>query len=68
MKKNPRRVTRFGAIHIGRSSTKPFHYSWSQTVLGNGDKGASESYVMLENVARDEGLVDAGVLVRPEVL
>lgn len=23
---NPRRVTMFGAIHIGKSSTKAFHY------------------------------------------
>jgi hypothetical protein len=66
MKKKPNNVTRFGAIHMGNSSTKPFHCVHVSSCCGRAHSGAS--YVVLEDVAGDEGLVDARVLVRSQVL
>jgi hypothetical protein len=65
MKKKPNNVTRFGAIHMGNSSTKPFHYSIVRLRAVACVEGA---YVMLEDVAGDEGFIDARVFVRSEVL
>lgn len=78
MKKKPSRVTRFGASHMGSSSTKPFHCrdtleplscaaARAACCLGPAGKGRA-AYVVLEDVSRDEGLVDARILVRPEML
>lgn len=66
MKKKPSNVTRFGAIHMGRSSTKPFHCTmsdWGAIVRIRG-----RAYVVLEDVAGDEGFVDARVFVCFEML
>jgi hypothetical protein len=66
MKKKPNNVTRFGAIHMGSSSTKPFHCAHVSCCCGRAH--ADVSYVVLENVAGDEGFVDARVFVRSQVL
>jgi hypothetical protein len=65
IKKKPSNVTRFGAIHMGNSSTKPFHYTIVSLRCGRMRIGA---YVVLEDVAGDEGFVDARVLVCSQVL
>jgi hypothetical protein len=67
IKKKPNSVTRLGAIHSGRSSTKPFHCSLRQVTLRSRRVGW-EAYVVLEDVSRYEGLVDARVFVRAEML
>lgn len=71
MKKKPNKVTMFGASHSGRSSTTAFHcffscwskisgpYRQYKTGSGNGEV----SYVVFQDVPRDQGLVDARVLV-----
>lgn len=65
MKKNPSRVTMFGASHNGSNSTKAFHY----VLLSNLYRGFGElaAYVVLENIIRNQGLVDAGILVGLEM-
>jgi hypothetical protein len=65
MKKNPNNVTRFGASHSGSNSTNAFHYVRSGHVAIARVQGA---YIMLEDVAGNEGLVDARVFVRSKVL
>lgn len=66
MKKNPSNVTRFGAIHNGRSSTKPFHCVYVRSCCGVRDRDGA--YVVLEDVAGDEGFIDARVFVRFQML
>ena len=63
MKKNPNSVTMFGANHNGSSSTNAFHYSHSQQNIPR-IRALLAAYIMFEDVVRDEGFVDAGVLVR----
>jgi len=55
----------FGASHNGSNSTKAFHY----VLLSNlsGGFGERATYVVLENIIRDQGLVDAGILVGLEM-
>jgi hypothetical protein len=67
MKKKPNNVTRFGAIHIGSSSTKPFHYTIIR-MQHSAIASVDGAYVMLEDVAGDEGFIDARVLVCSQVL
>lgn len=67
MKKKPKRVTKLGASHMGSSSTKPFHCLHCQRHSPR--VGWAEGpYVVFKDVAGDEGLVDARVFVRFEVL
>jgi hypothetical protein len=61
MKKKPNKVTRFGASHSGRSSTKPFHCACIRTCCSVRDRDGA--YVVLKDVAGDEGFIDARVFV-----
>ena len=60
MKKNPNSVTIFGANHIGRSSTKAFHYMFSVwRLLGS----SSVTYIVLQDVIRNKGFIDTRIFV-----
>lgn len=68
MKKKPNKVTIFGASHSGRSSTTAFHYFFhvgprSLIVRSTGIGNREVSYIVLQDVPRDQRLVDARVLV-----
>jgi hypothetical protein len=71
MKKNPKSVTIFGAIHIGSNSTMPFHYpssaSFPRFLSSHRTKNKTGTYVMLEDIIRDQRLINARVFVGLEM-
>jgi hypothetical protein len=66
IKQNPISVTIFGASHNGSSSTKPFHYNTRQDVSPL-HMFSMDAYVVLEDIVRNKGFVDARVLVGPQM-
>ena len=65
MKKNPIRVTIFGASHSGNNSTNAVHYlphNLYQYVAFQSSR-RSRTYVVGKDITRDEGFVDTGVFV-----
>lgn len=66
MKKNPNNVTIFGASHNGSNSTKAFHcVPLSISSLPTNIRW--KTYVMFEDVIRDQRFIDTGVLIALEM-
>jgi len=65
MKQNPNRVTMFGASHSGSNSTNAFHYIYLR--MSAKFDWLFSTYVVLEDIIRNQGFVDTGIFVRLEV-